>query len=84
MCSFLVTTLAAALLRNLTYVNFFQQMRGPDGTSILHAADGTNGYTFVHNLLSQTQTFLDSGGATWQPFQEGRIFAVFNGEIYNY
>lgn len=53
--------------------NFKIQKRGQDftGEYIL------NGYTFVHNLLSITGEF------TPQPFIEGNIICLYNGEIYN-
>jgi asparagine synthetase B (glutamine-hydrolysing) len=71
MCSFLVTTRKIA---SLTYVNAFQQRRGPDLTHCFE--DGT--FTYIHNLLSIT------GDLTPQPFIDDSCVAVFNGEIYNY
>ncbi len=46
-CSFLVT---GYVVRNLTYVNHFMRLRGPDATN--HVRIG--GYSFVHNLLHMT------------------------------
>lgn len=71
MCSFIVFN---QLIRNLVYVNFFLQRRGPDATTHTHF----NGFDFVHNLLHMT------GDRTPQPFVSGRVAAVFNGEIYNW
>lgn len=73
MCSFLLTTLR---LLNLTHVNYYLQVRGPDHTA--HRAEA--GFEFVHNLLSQT------GGLSPQPLvsADGRTLALFNGEIYNF
>ncbi len=47
--------------------------RGPDKTVILTI----QGYTFIHNLLSITGAF------TPQPFTDGNIVCLYNGEIYN-
>jgi asparagine synthetase B (glutamine-hydrolysing) len=49
------------------------QKRGQDATTEIYK----NGFTFVHNLLSIT------GEYTEQPFVDGNIVALFNGEIYN-
>ncbi|MBS0519570.1 MAG: asparagine synthetase B [Proteobacteria bacterium] len=54
--------------------NFFIQKRGPDLTSTIHA----HGYYFTHNLLHIT------GKVTPQPFVDGDIVCVYNGEIYNH
>ncbi|CAJ1432078.1 unnamed protein product [Effrenium voratum] len=70
MCSFLVTSW---LISNLTAVNFFLQPRGPDGTKSLQLGP----FIFVHNLLHMT------GERVWQPFADGEVVAVYNGEIYN-
>ncbi len=48
--------------------------RGPDKTVTLT----THGYTFIHNLLSITGAF------TPQPFMDGNIICLYNGEIYNH
>lgn len=53
--------------------NFFIQKRGPDHTSTVLI----NGYYFTHNLLHIT------GKLTPQPFTDGDIVCVYNGEIYN-
>jgi asparagine synthetase B (glutamine-hydrolysing) len=50
------------------------RLRGPDATTILDR----DGLTFVHNLLSVT------GVETPQPFVDGDIVCVYNGEIYNH
>ena len=73
MCSFLLTTLH---LLNLTHANFYLKQRGPDHTSHLRSG----GFTFVHNLLSQT------GNLSAQPLAttNGDVLALFNGEVYNY
>ena len=49
------------------------RLRGPDGTNVFTRA----GLTFVHNLLSVTGDF------TPQPFVDGDIVCVYNGQIYN-
>ena len=49
------------------------RLRGPDGTNVFARA----GLTFVHNLLSVTGDF------TPQPFVDGDIVCVYNGQIYN-
>ena len=71
MCSILVTN---RNIQNFDGVNYFLKLRGPDHT-VVHKQ---NGVTFVHNLLSI------SGAFTPQPFVEGDIVALHNGEIYNY
>lgn len=55
-------------------VNRFIRLRGPDHTEVVTR----DGFTFVHNLLSI------SGAFTVQPFDNGDITAMFNGEVYNY
>jgi asparagine synthetase B (glutamine-hydrolysing) len=50
------------------------RLRGPDYTNVLSAG----GLTFVHNLLNVTGTF------TPQPFVDGDIVCLYNGEIYNH
>ena len=73
MCSFLLTAfLAVDLERN--GANFFLQRRGPDATTVSE----NFGFTWVHNLLHMT------GERILQPFIEGDVGAMFNGEIYNY
>lgn len=54
--------------------NFFIQKRGQDHTNQVTR----NGFTFVHNLLSVTGDF------TPQPYIDGDIICVYNGEIYNH
>jgi asparagine synthetase B (glutamine-hydrolysing) len=54
--------------------NSFIQKRGPDFTSSVLI----NGYYFTHNLLHIT------GKLTPQPFVDGDIVCVYNGEIYNH
>lgn len=54
--------------------NFFIQRRGPDFTSRI----ALNGYHFTHNLLHIT------GEPTPQPFVDGDIVCLYNGEIYNH
>ena len=49
------------------------RLRGPDRTNVFTRA----GLTFVHNLLSVTGDF------TPQPFVDGDIVCVYNGQIYN-
>lgn len=71
MCSILLTN---KNIENFDYVNFYLKFRGPDHTSIFQK----NGITFVHNLLSI------SGAFTPQPFIDGNIVAMHNGELYNY
>lgn len=73
MCSFLIYNfdLPESILQK---ANALLKLRGPDLTSIRKHQN----YTFVHNLLSIT------GGKTPQPFIEGNVIALYNGEIYNY
>jgi asparagine synthetase B (glutamine-hydrolysing) len=54
-------------------MNKFIQKRGEDFTSDMEI----NGYRFVHNLLHIT------GKKTPQPFTDGEVVCVYNGEIYN-
>lgn len=49
------------------------RLRGPDFTNVVTLG----GLTFVHNLLNVTGAF------TPQPFVDGDIACVYNGEIYN-
>ncbi len=54
--------------------NFYIQKRGQDFTSEVKR----NGFTFIHNLLHITGKF------TPQPYIEGDIVCLYNGEIYNH
>lgn len=58
----------------ITFSNFFNQKRGPDKTNLIKEKE----WTFIHNLLSITGDF------TTQPFIDGQIYCLFNGEIYNF
>jgi asparagine synthetase B (glutamine-hydrolysing) len=49
------------------------RLRGPDHTNVVRLS----GLTFVHNLLHVTGQF------TPQPFIDGDVVCVYNGEIYN-
>jgi len=71
MCSFIVTNRG---IEDLERVNYFTKFRGPDFTS----SKEVNGFTFIHNLLSITGEF------TIQPFVDGDVACLYNGEIYNY
>lgn len=55
-------------------INFYLKFRGPDYTNTIES----NGYTFLHNLLSMTGEF------TTQPFVKGDVVCLYNGEIYNF
>lgn len=54
--------------------NFFIQKRGQDFTNTIKVS----GFTFVHNLLHITGEFSP------QPYVDGDIVCLYNGEIYNY
>lgn len=54
--------------------NYFIQKRGQDFTNQVR----THGFTFVHNLLHITGKF------TPQPYIDGNIVCLYNGEIYNH
>lgn len=73
MCSFIVTNYE---VKNLEYINFFNQKRGPDFTNTTNV----EGYYFLHNLLSITGDFTE------QPFvnELNELVSIYNGEIYNY
>ena len=53
--------------------NEFIKYRGPDMTNELHR----HNFNFIHNLLSVTGEF------TSQPYIDGEIVCLYNGEIYN-
>lgn len=72
MCSFLVYK--GGRHRFTDDINRLLKPRGPDLTNIIEV----NGFTFVHNLLSIT------GEVTPQPFVDGDIVCVYNGQIYNF
>lgn len=72
MCSFLVYKGSKDRFNH--DVNRFLKPRGPDLTTVTEI----NGYTFVHNLLSIT------GECTPQPFIDGDVVCVYNGQIYNF
>jgi asparagine synthase (glutamine-hydrolysing) len=71
MCSFLLTNVSQFDLRE---ANLFQQLRGPDTTR----SAVVGGLVFAHNLLSITGDF------TVQPFIEGDLMCLYNGQIYNF
>ena len=71
MCSFIVTN-RKFKDEELSKINYFTQLRGPDVTSV----ETINGYTFLHNLLSIT------GDLTVQPFKKDNIVCLYNGELY--
>tara|TARA_R110002126_G_scaffold125356_1_gene267577 strand:+ start:3765 stop:5093 length:1329 start_codon:yes stop_codon:yes gene_type:complete len=70
MCSFIFTEKE---VNNLEEINFYTKFRGPDRIN----SEVVNGLTFIHNLLSIT------GDMTLQPFIDGDIICLYNGEIYN-
>lgn len=71
MCSILLTN---RKITSLDEINFYLKFRGPDHTTVHEQG----GITFVHNLLSICGAF------TPQPFIDGNLVAMHNGEIYNY
>ncbi len=73
MCSFIVTNKIFDETE-LSSINHFTQLRGPDVTKVKNI----NGFTFVHNLLSITGDLIP------QPFVKDSVVCVYNGEIYNY
>ncbi len=84
MCSFTFLRIRNQVSKKeIVFSNFYSRFRGPDVTNIRRetAPDGWN-LVFLHNLLDI------SGHSTSQPVEEGtigkRLFALFNGEIYNY
>jgi len=75
MCSILFSTKYNKDI-NLDDLNYHNQFRGPDDTCV--SIDETNGFMFIHNLLSMTGKF------TRQPFIDNSIICLYNGEVYNY
>ena len=71
MCSFIFTNKDVG---DLGGINFYTRFRGPDKTNQVKI----NEHTFIHNLLSITGEF------TKQPFVDGDIVCLYNGEIYNH
>jgi asparagine synthetase B (glutamine-hydrolysing) len=71
MCSFIFTDKD---VNDLDKINFYTKFRGPDKTNKVIIND----YTFIHNLLSITGEFTN------QPFIDGDIVCLYNGEIYNH
>jgi asparagine synthetase B (glutamine-hydrolysing) len=55
-------------------VNKLLRLRGPDNTNIIQRER----FTLMHNLLSMTGAFCV------QPFVQGDVACLYNGEIYNY
>jgi asparagine synthetase B (glutamine-hydrolysing) len=72
MCSFLFSTKYKK--ENIQELNFFLKPRGPDHTEVKFKND----YLFIHNLLSITGSFAP------QPYEQGDVTLLYNGEIYNY
>jgi len=70
MCSFTATSKGRKLKRG----NEYSRRRGPDHTEITRI----NGVQFLHNLLHIT------GEVRHQPFVDGDVVCVFNGEVYNF
>ena len=68
MCGFIVSKLGAEV------DDVLLRRRGPDAATLLEHA----GFAFRHYLLHIT------GERTPQPFQDGGIVCVYNGEIYNH
>lgn len=71
MCGFTITNRE---IRDVAYVDEYTRLRGPDGTTV----NKFGSVTVIHHLLSLT------GKLTPQPFVDGDLLCVFNGEIYNY
>lgn len=71
MCSFIFSNKKS---EDLEKINFYTKFRGPDYTSVKKI----NNFLFLHNLLSITGDF------TIQPFIDGDIVCIYNGEIYNH
>lgn len=72
MCSFLYTTKTAH--NDLDDLNYYLKFRGPDHTEFKYI----NNHLYIHNLLSITGDFNP------QPYSDGDIHMLYNGEIYNY
>jgi asparagine synthetase B (glutamine-hydrolysing) len=71
MCSIYASTIGKQSHRR---VNKLLRLRGPDNTSIFQRER----FTLMHNLLSMTGAFCV------QPFVQGDVACLYNGEIYNY
>lgn len=69
MCGFIVSRQNSSAPNN-----YYIKLRGQDFTKKYE----TNGFTFIHNLLSVTGDF------TPQPFVDHNIVCLYNGEIYNH
>ena len=75
MCSILFSTKYSRDV-DINKLNYYNQFRGPDDTCV--SVDETNGFMFIHNLLSMTGEF------TRQTFVDNNIICLYNGEVYNY
>lgn len=71
MCSIYASTIGHHSYRR---VNKLLRLRGPDNTNIIQRER----FTLMHNLLSMTGAFCV------QPFVQGDVACLYNGEIYNY
>ena len=71
MCSIYASTIQP---RRFSGVNKLLRLRGPDNTNIVRRER----FTLMHNLLSMTGAFRV------QPFIQGDVLCLYNGEIYNY
>lgn len=71
MCSIYVSTFKPRFYQR---VNKLLRLRGPDNTNVVRRER----FTLMHNLLSMTGAFRV------QPFVQGDVFCLYNGEIYNY
>ncbi len=71
MCSIYVSSIKSSSYRR---VNKLLRLRGPDNTNIIRLER----FALMHNLLSMTGAFCV------QPFVQGDVLCLYNGEIYNY
>ena len=71
MCSIYASTIRPRLFSR---VNRLLRLRGPDKTNVIRRER----FTLMHNLLSMTGAFRV------QPFIQGDVCCLYNGEIYNY